>query len=433
MRIAVVGLGKIGLPLAAQYASRGHSVVGIDTNSETVRKINSAEEPFPGEFGLADSLRKGVSGGLLRATTSYDRAIQDSDVVVVVVPLIVGERNEPDFSALDSATSSIGQNLTRDTLVIYETTLPIGTTRNRWRPMLEKLSGLEEGADFFLAFSPERVFTGRIFEDLRKYPKLIGTFDATGAALATSFYTEVLEFDHRSDLSRPNGVWDLGSPEAAEMAKLAETTYRDVNIALANQFALHAEQIGVDVYQVIEACNSQVYSNIHRPGISVGGHCIPVYPHLYSQTDVNAEIVSTSRKLNLSMPSHAVSRLSGNLGTLAGVRVLVLGVAYRSGVKETAFSGVFSTVAELEGRGAKVKVQDPLYSREELLAFGLVENNDDLWPEILVIHTDHPEFSDLSPGDFPNVRGVYDGRNMLTQENWESVDLYKLGVGKAVK
>src|SRR5262249_32287279 len=156
----------------------------------------------------------------------------------------------------------------------YETTLPVGTTRNRWAPMLEEGSGLTAGKDFFLVFSPERVLTGRVFADLRRYPKLVGGIDAESARHGVEFYQAVLDFDDRSDLNRANGVWDLGSAEASELAKLAETTYRDVNIGLANQFARFADTVGVDVTKVIEACNTQPYSHIHSPGIAVGGHCI---------------------------------------------------------------------------------------------------------------------------------------------------------------
>lgn len=429
VKIAVVGLGKIGLPLATQYASKGHTVIGVDVNPATVKNVNSSEEPFPGEFGLAEALRAYVPSGLLRATTSFEEAIPVADVVVVVVPLFVDEDDQPDFGGMDSATTSIGKNLTTGTLVIYETTLPIGTTRNRWKPMLEELSGLTEGSDLHLVFSPERVLTGRVFEDLKKYPKLIGGLSKGGTELAREFYDAVLDFDHRNDLGKPNGVWDLGSAEAAEMAKLAETTYRDVNIALANQFALHAEEIGVDVYKVIEACNSQPYSHIHRPGISVGGHCIPVYPRLYSSTDRRAEIVEVARRRNLSMLGAAAERMRKALGSLEGVNVLVLGVSYRAGVKETAFSGAFPLVKELEIRGASVSVIDPLYSAVELGKLGLEECPDSSWPQSIVLHTDHSEFKDLSQQDFPNVTQIYDGRGFLDQANWPSSSVMKIGVG----
>ena len=280
MRIAVLALGKIGLPLAVQFADAGHDVVGVDVNARTVELVNAGTEPFPGEANLAEKLAATVAAGRLRATTDYADAVPGADAVVLVVPLFVDEETaEPDFAWMDAATRALGEHLTPGTLVSYETTLPVGTTRGRWRPMLEETSGLVEGRDFHVVFSPERVLTGRVFADLRKYPKLVGGLSAEGAARATAFYEAVLTFDERDDLPRPNGVWDLGSAEAAEMAKLAETTYRDVNIGLANQFGRFAAENGIDVYQVIEASNSQPYSHIHRPGIAVGGHCIPVDPY----------------------------------------------------------------------------------------------------------------------------------------------------------
>ncbi|MGQ3256222.1 MAG: nucleotide sugar dehydrogenase, partial [Microbacterium aurantiacum] len=241
MRIAVVALGKIGLPLAVQFADSGHEVIGVDVNPATVESINRGVEPFPGEAHLQEKLKTLVPEGKLRATTDYAEAIPGADAVVIVVPLFVDDATwEPDFGWMDAATRSLAEHLTPGTLVSYETTLPVGTTRGRWKPLIEEVSGLTEGIDFHVVFSPERVLTGRVFDDLRKYPKLVGALSDQGARRAREFYEAVLQFDERNDLSRPNGVWDLGSAEASEMAKLAETTYRDVNIGLANQFALFA-------------------------------------------------------------------------------------------------------------------------------------------------------------------------------------------------
>ncbi|HEY6737755.1 MAG TPA: nucleotide sugar dehydrogenase, partial [Actinopolymorphaceae bacterium] len=253
MRITVVGLGKIGLPLAVQYAGMGHDVTGLDVAPRVVELVAAGTEPFPGEAELDVRLKQVVADGRLTATTSYADAIPGADYVVVVVPLFVGADGTPDFGWMESATADIAAHLTAGTTVVYETTLPVGTTRTRWKPALESGSGLVEGRDFWVAFSPERVLTGRVFADLRKYPKLVGGLSPEGAARARAFYEAVLEFDPRPDLPRPNGVWDLGSAEAAELAKLAETTYRDVNIGLANQFARFADRHGIDIYAVIEA------------------------------------------------------------------------------------------------------------------------------------------------------------------------------------
>ena len=430
MRIAVIGLGKIGLPLAVQFAGQGHQVVGVDINPQTVETINQGVEPFPGEAHLASKLAELVPAGNLRATTDYADAVPGADAVVIVVPLFVDEETaKPDFDWMDSATRDVAKNLTKGTLVSYETTLPVGTTRHRWKPMLEEISGLKEGVDFDLVFSPERVFTGRVFEDLKKYPKLIGALSPQGAKKAREFYESVLTFDERNDLPRPNGVWDLGTAEAAEMAKLAETTYRDVNIGLANQYALFADKHGIDVKAVIEACNSQPFSHIHSPGIAVGGHCIPVYPRLYLSVDPDATIVRDARRVNAEMPEKVVAQAEEMLGSLNGMRVVVLGASYRGKVKETAFSGVFPTVAALRARGAHVLVQDPMYSDAELQKFGwepfhLGENAD-----VAIVQTDHDQYRTLKPADINGIKLLVDGRRVVDLNSWTGIPRYVLGSG----
>lgn len=432
MRIAVVALGKIGLPLAVQFADSGHEVVGVDVNAAVVASINAAVEPFPGEAQLAEKLSVLVPSGRLRATTDYADAIPGAEAVVIVVPLFVEELSgQPDFGWMDSATREVAVHLTPGTLVSYETTLPVGTTRGRWKPLLEAGSGLVEGTDFHVVFSPERVLTGRVFADLRRYPKLIGGLSDEGSRLAREFYEAVLEFDERPDLPRPNGVWDLGSAEASEMAKLAETTYRDVNIGLANQFALFADRVGVDVYQVIEACNSQPYSHIHRPGISVGGHCIPVYPRLYLSTDPGAEIVRVAREVNAGMPAAVVARAAEVLGDLSGLDVAVLGASYRGGVKETAFSGVFPVVDALTALGAHPRVHDPLYADDELRALGFEPFAMGGPADVVIIQTDHAHYRALSAADFLGARLLVDGRNVTDPAAWKGTPRMVVGGGGA--
>ncbi|MBI4940161.1 MAG: nucleotide sugar dehydrogenase [Actinobacteria bacterium] len=428
MRIAVVALGKIGLPLAVQFATKGHDVVGVDVDPRVVDLVNAGTEPFPGEHDLGRLLAENVAAGRLRATTEYKDAVPGSDAVVLVVPLFVDERTaEPDFGWMDAATASLAECLTPGTLVAYETTLPVGTTRTRWKPMLENGSGLVEGRDFHLVFSPERVLTGRVFADLRKYPKLVGGLTPEGAARAAAFYAAVLDFDPRPDLARGNGVWDLGSAEAAEMAKLAETTYRDVNIGLANQFARFAGAHGIDVMQVVEASNSQPYSHIHTPGIAVGGHCIPVYPRLYLWNDPDATVVRAARRANAEMPDHAVDLLEEAHGDLTGQRVVVLGAAYRGGVKETAFSGVFPTVEALAGRGAEPVVHDPLYTDDELERLGLTPYALGTPVDAAVVQADHAGYRDLTPADLPGVRTLVDGRRVTDPALWTGVTRRVIG------
>jgi nucleotide sugar dehydrogenase len=442
VKICVVALGKIGLPLAVQFAAKGHEVLGADVNQALVDLVNQGVEPFPGEAELDVKLRTAVADGSLRATTDTIAAVAASDAVVIVVPVIVDEDAVPDFRAMDGATRAIGAGLKQAAengrtgiLVSYETTLPVHTTRARFQPALEAASGLTGGRDFLLCHSPERVYTGRIFADLRKYPKLVGGIDEDSAKKAVEFYEAVLDFDERPDLKRPNGVWDLGSAEAAELAKLAETTYRDVNIGLANQFARFADRTGIDIFQVIEASNSQPFSHIHQPGPAVGGHCIPVYPRFYLFNDPGATIVRAAREANLAQPGYLVGLLEGLLGGavggggLAGRRVLVLGAAYRGGgVKETAFSGAYGLVAALAGAGAVPLVSDPLYTVEELAELGLPGYEAGSPVDGVIVHTEHAEYAELSASDFPGVKVLVDGRNVTSAGRWPGVVRKVLGI-----
>jgi nucleotide sugar dehydrogenase len=241
----------------------------------------------------------------------------------------------------------------------------------------------------------------------------------------------VLQFDERPDLARGNGVWDLGSAEAAEMAKLAETTYRDVNIGLANQFGAFAARNGIDVYQVIEASNSQPYSHIHWPGIAVGGHCIPVYPRLYLWNDPAATVVRAAREANAAMPAYTVGLAVGAAGgSLAGRKVAVLGASYRGGVKETAFSGVFATVDALHEAGAEVVVHDPMYAAEELAEYGWAAYSLGEPVDVVVVQADHAEYRHLSADQFPGVQVVVDGRRVLDPARFEAVRYLVVGAAE---
>jgi len=427
MKIAVVALGKIGLPLAVQFAMKGHHVIGCDVNQVAVDLINAGTEPFPGEAHLDEYLKKTVASGHLVATTDTKTAVAQCEAVVIVVPLFVDNDGVPDFGWMDAATADIAAGLKPGTLVSYETTLPVGTTRTRFAPALEKISGLKAGIDFHLVFSPERVLTGRVFADLRKYPKLVGGIDAASTKAGIDFYKAVLDFDDRPDLTQANGVWDMGSAEASEMAKLAETTYRDVNIGLANQFAIFAETANIDIAKVISASNSQPFSHIHQPGIAVGGHCIPIYPRFYLWNHPEATVVRAAREANATMPAHAVGMLAGALGSLKDKTVAVLGISYRGGVKESAFSGIFPTVTALKAAGANVLVHDPMYTDEEIIGYGFTPFSMGSKVEGLILQADHSEYKELTSASFPGVKAVIDGRRTMNPSNFPGVDFRVIG------
>jgi UDP-N-acetyl-D-mannosaminuronic acid dehydrogenase len=413
MRAVVVALGKVGLPLAAQIARAGHEVTGCDIDERVVAAVNAATPPFPGEAGLEEALRETVGDGRLRAQADTTAAVREGpDLVVTVPPLYVDADARPDWGALDAAVDAIGAGLRPGTTVVIETTVPLGTTRRRIAPRLEAASGLREGVDFHLAFSPERVFSGRVFRDLATYPKLVGGLSPAGEARAAELYRSFLDAE----------VWELGGAEAAELAKLAETTYRDLNIAFANELARTADAWGLDVDRVIDAANSQPFSHIHRPGVAVGGHCIPVYPRFYLEGAPDARLPRVAREVNEAMPAYAIDLL----GDVAGQTVLVLGVAYRGGVKETAFSGAIALREELGRRGARAAFSDPLYTARELEAEGFPA-----WDggpvDAAIVQADHAEYRALARADVPGVTRIVDGRGVLDPARFAPVPVRRIG------
>jgi UDP-N-acetyl-D-glucosamine dehydrogenase len=428
--VVVVGLGKIGLPLAVAVAQSGHTVIGVDVNREIVESVNNLEVPSGfNEPNLDIFLEKVGRSGNFIATTDLVAAMEKASVVLVIVPLVINEKMNPKFEILDSVTKTIGANLKEGTTVIYETTLPVSCTRNRFLPILLQNSGLEED-DFNLAFSPERVYVGDFFRTLSWIPKLVGGINQHSTHAAADFYRSFITFEPRSFHDRQNGVWEMENSEAAEFAKLAETTYRDVNIALANTYAMHAIELGLDTNQIIAACNSQPFSHIHNPGIYVGGHCIPVYPHLYTSNHADAELVHVARQINESMPEYLFQLQDLRSHVRRGSKVTVMGVSYREGVKEIYHSGTFKLCELLEKAGALVTVVDPKYSNEEIIALGLNPHTADFETKILIFQIKEEKFKSLTRADFPKAELIVDGRGFLDSEKWPDVKIIGFGISK---
>jgi nucleotide sugar dehydrogenase len=410
MNVTVIGMGKIGLPLAVNFARHGANVTGLDLQDGVVSQINLGVPPFPGEEELDQHLLDCVANSKLNATTDQAESISSADTIVVCIPLIVDSNGKPDFQNIDQLVIELGKNIAKGVLICFETTLPVGTTRERFTPAIEATSGLKAGQDFFVVFSPERVLTGRVFKDLKRYPKLVGGVTRECSHRGIEFYRKMIDFDLRVDLPKANGVWEMRNSDAAEFAKIAETTFRDVNIGLANEFALYAADRDIDILEVIEASNSQPFSNIHIPGISVGGHCIPIYPLFFTWNNPNSQIVTTARSRNLAMPARAVEQIKKEMGHLKGLKIGILGVSYRAGVKETAFSGALTLLNLLKNEGCLVYATDPFFNEVEIASLGFEGVVDFTKLDGIIVHTNHDEFSNLQIGKFQNLKFFYDGR-----------------------
>lgn len=422
MKVCVVGLGKIGLPVAVRYAAGGLSVIGCDIDETVVAEVNAGITRLNAEPELAERLAKAVERGQLRATTDTTGAASVSEVIVLLPPVLVDEERRPDLRDLEAAVSAVARGLRPGTLVLVESTVPVGCTRGRVGPLLEAGSGLRMGRDFFLAYSPERVSSGSIFRDLQAYPKISGGVDQESSTRAAAFYRQALDAD----------VFIVRDAETAEFAKLAEAVYRDVNIALANELARAADTLGLDALEAFRAANSQPYSHLHQPGVGVGGHCVPVYPYFLLELVNDLSLVERARAVNDGMAAYAVERLEQALGGLSGQTVLILGLAYRANVAEARYSSTFLLDAALRAKGACVLVHDPLFSPEMIARYGLVPA--DPFPpasvDALIIQAFHDQYRDLDLRAFPGCRVVLDGRNALAPVAVKRLGMRYVGIGR---
>lgn len=420
MNIAVIGIGRIGLPLAAKLAANGHTVFGCDISAERVEQVNRGENPIPDEAGLTDLLRDAVRTGNLRATTSTAGAVADCDTVLFTVAVDVDATGRADLNSLFAAAADVARGLKPGALCVFDTTLPVGTTRRELAPRLEG-GGLRLGRDFSVAFSPERLLMGRVIEDLVKYPKIVGGVDARGGERAASFFREALGVE----------VLKLSSAEAAELSKLSEGVYRDLNIALANELARVADVFEVDISEVIRAANSQPYCHLHVPGTGVGGHCIPVYPRFLIQGEGPSQLAALGRSVNDAMPGYVAARVEELLGGLAGKRVVILGLTFRPDVAVTHHTNAVDLLREFRARGAVVHGHDALLSDEGVRQLGFDPAPEPLQGyDVAVVHANHRAYRAL---DWRTVASlVVDARNALDREAIEAVGARYMGVGRPV-
>jgi len=345
MKVSVIGLGKAGLPLAAVIADAGIDVLGVDLDKEKVDKINKGINPIPEEPGLKELIKK-HSGKNFTATSDVKKAAKECSAHIVIVPLFIDDDNKCDFSILKSAFENLSKGLKKNDIVILETTVPPRTTETLVKDVLEKGSGLIAGTEFYLAYSPERIMTGHSISRYKEFPKLIGGINEISTDKA---------FDLYKKFSSPIKVSDS---KTAELAKVAEGIYRDVNIALANELLKVSENYGVDFWEMRKAAKHE-FCNIHEPG-NVGGHCIPVYPW-FIINEMDVPLIKISRLINDDM----VMFYADKADKIGGKKVGVIGLSYREGVKEKAYSRSIAMVHELKNRGYDVYGLDPLYSKEE--------------------------------------------------------------------
>jgi len=368
LTIGVVGLGWMGLPTACLYADAGARVIGADMNPRVVERVSKGDPPID-ETGLPPMLKKATKSGRFSVTTNTQEATENSDIIFIVVPTMIDRQKRADYSAVEDACVGIGKGLKQGSLVIFQSTCGPGVTERIVKTTLEKYSGLTVGQGFGLAYSPIRAMSGRALQDIQTYNKVVGATDVRSLEAACAAISVIV----KGELVRVRDI------RTAELSKLFETIYRDVNIALANEFALLCEDVGVDYIETAKAANSQPYSHLHSTGVGVGGHCLPVYPYLLQTEayalDAKLKLVLDGRKINDLMPRHVVKLASDGMRvcgrSLKRAKVVVLGVSYRPNVKETRFSPSLDLIGILKKRGARVVAFDPLFNGSEMESMGV--------------------------------------------------------------
>jgi UDP-N-acetyl-D-mannosaminuronic acid dehydrogenase len=360
-KICVIGLGKAGLPLACTIADSGLDVVGLDVNKEYVDRISRMENPIPEEPGVQEILDKCIGNNFTVMSDSDSVDLVECRVHIVIVPLFIDEETKQcDFSILERAFSGLARRVKKGDLVVLETTVPPKTTETFVKKLLEDGSGLVAGVDFSLAYSPERIMTGYSISRYKEFPKVVGGLTEGCGNRAFDVYSKFC-----------NKVERVKDCRTAELVKVAEGVYRDVNIGLANELYVAAEKLGVDYWQVRDKAN-HAFCNLHEPGI-VGGHCIPVYSwFLINNPELDMGVVKTARLLSDSMAKYYAEKVdkiissSGNEIDKNSIKVAVIGLSYREGVKEKAYSGSFLMIKALKQKGYEVYGLDPYYNLDEV-------------------------------------------------------------------
>lgn len=416
--ICVVGLGYIGLPTATILAAGGVKVTGVDVRPEIVDAINRGEI-YIDEPGLDTLLRNAVSSGNLRAAL----APVPAEAFIIAVPTPVNGDHGADMSCVVQAAESIVPCLRKGSLVILESTSPPGTCRDLLRPILER-GGLVVGKDLFLAYCPERVLPGKILEELVRNDRVVGGITAESAVKARDLYARFVK-----------GEIVLTSATTAEMIKIVENTFRDVNIALANEIALQCEQLGVNFWEVARNANRHPRVNVHRAGPGVGGHCIAVDPwFLVEAFPDKTGLIRCARERNDAMPGHVVNTVLELLTGVKKPRVAVLGLAYKADVDDIRESPALKVAAGLQEKGVEIRCYDP-HVRKAPVPLALPRECL-AGADLALLLTDHAEFRGLDPakvGGYMRHRRLYDTRNALDHRVWTEAgfEVVVLGAGRS--
>ena len=408
--VGVVGLGYVGLPLAVEKAKAGFKTIGFDVQEEKVKMVNEGHN-YIGDV-VNEDLKELVESGMMKATSDFS-FVKDVDFIAICVPTPLDKHQEPDISYVKSSAEAISKHLSRDTMVVLESTTYPGTTEELLLPILEEGSGLKCGEDFYLGFSPERVDPGNLIYKTKNTPKVVGAVGKDATEVISAMYREVLEGE----------IYEVSSPAIAEMEKILENTYRNINIGLVNELAILCNKMGISLWEVIDAAKTKPYGfQAFYPGPGLGGHCIPLDPYYLTwkarEFGFHTSMIENSMIINDKMPEYTVDRAASVLNehkkALNGSKVLVLGVAYKNNIDDYRESPALNVIDILKERGAVTDFYDPWipkYKRNGEWHEGISEINADIIKgyDLILVATAHDAY------DYEMIRkkavAIFDTRN----------------------
>ena len=408
--VGVVGLGYVGLPLAVEKAKAGFKTIGFDVQEEKVNMVNEGHN-YIGDV-VNEDLKELVDKGMMKATSDFS-FVKDVDFIAICVPTPLDKHQEPDISYVKLSTEAISKHLSRDTMVVLESTTYPGTTEELLLPILEEGSGLKCGEDFYLGFSPERVDPGNLIYKTKNTPKVVGAVGKDATEVISAMYREVLEGE----------IYEVSSPAIAEMEKILENTYRNINIGLVNELAILCNKMDISLWEVIDAAKTKPYGfQAFYPGPGLGGHCIPLDPYYLTwkarEFGFHTSMIESSMIINDKMPEYTVDRAASVLNkykkALNGSKILVLGVAYKNNIDDYRESPALNVIDILKERGAETDFYDPWipkYKRNGKWHEGIDEINADIIKgyDLILVATAHDAY------DYEMIRknavAIFDTRN----------------------
>lgn len=423
VKIGIIGLGQVGLPTALSFCDVGFSVIGNDLNKTLLQKLSQGDSPFA-ELGLDNLLKSCIESKRFTLDANFQKTIADSNIVIVCVPTPLDDGIKPDLSVLENVCKSLSELPLNEKLIIIESSIPPGTMENIIIPLIQKMN-----KNCWVAFVPERLSPGQAFSEIKTTPRIIGYLDKSSGELAKSLYEKLV-----------TSKIFLTNVKVTEISKLVENTYRDVNVALANEISFICEKYDIDFLELQKVCNSHPRVNLLDAGPGVGGPCLPKDPYLLlnppNSETINSKIIESARKINDYMPNHIIKIAKFGLErvskSLSNSKVLVLGVSYKANVSDVRLSPAKDIISRLVESCAQVTVYDPKSSE----SFGAKKSND-LWEsisgsDVLILVTDHDEFKNLNLQEIKskmNTPIIVDTRRAFDSSAAEKIGIMYYAVG----